>query len=277
MTDISEQDRRRTLGAFVRAQRERHAPESLGLPSGVRRRTPGLRREEVAQLSGLSTTWYAWLEQGREIALSPAALARLARALRLDRAQRAYLFELAGRLDPERGSAQASAAVPRGALAAVDAIACPAYLLDRSWTALRWNPAAAHLFAGWLDRPADAGGTHNLLRFIFLNPAARTLIRDYDDRAARVAAEFHAEASLHLADPALRTLVEDLRASSRDFARLWEAHGVSGRQGGRRLFDHPQDGPLAYEQVSFNLAQQPDLKLTMLVPAAPDPDTGTGR
>ena len=268
MTDRTEQDRRQALGAFVRAQRERLAPEALGLPAGGRRRTPGLRREEVAQLSGLSTTWYAWLEQGREIALSPAALSRLARALRLSRAQRGYLFELAGRHDPERGVEDTAATVPPAVLAAVDAIACPAYILDRCWTALRWNAAAAHLFAGWLHRPCPADGAPpNLLRFVFLEPAARRLIHGYEERAARVAAEFHAEGSLHLGDPAIRALIADLRDRSPDFARLWEARDVSGREGGRRLFDHPQDGLLAYDQVSFKLAQHPELKLTMLVPA----------
>src|SRR3984957_6361471 len=93
-------ERRRELGDFIRAQRERVAPASVGLVAARRRRTPGLRREEVAELSGLSTTWYTWIEQGRDVSVSPTALARLARTLRLDRAQRHYLFELAGKRDP---------------------------------------------------------------------------------------------------------------------------------------------------------------------------------
>src|SRR5215472_9229840 len=92
-----------SLGAFLRALRERQSPVDFGLPAGTRRRTPGLRREEVAQLCGLSATWYSWIEQGRDVSVSPTALARLAAALRLGRAERAYLFELAGKRDPEQG------------------------------------------------------------------------------------------------------------------------------------------------------------------------------
>jgi transcriptional regulator with XRE-family HTH domain len=251
------------LGDFLRGQRERLTPAALGLPPGTRRRTPGLRREEVAQLAGLSVTWYTWLEQGRDIALSPAALARLAAALRLGRAERAYLFALAGRRDPDPGDDPAEAVAP-AVLAAVDAIAAPAYVLDRAWTALAWNRAAERLFVGWLDGP----GSRNLLRFIFLDPAARTLISDYEERARRVVAEFRAAASAHLGDASIRGLVETLRRASPDFARLWDAHDVLGREGGTRTFRHPTDGFLSYEQVTFDVAGRPDLKLTVLVPSA---------
>src|SRR5262252_4059594 len=97
-------EQRRELGQFIRAQRERLSPAGIGLAAGTRRRTPGLRREEVAQLCGLSATWYAWIEQGRDVSVSPTALARLATALRLGRAERAYLFELAGKRDPDHSS-----------------------------------------------------------------------------------------------------------------------------------------------------------------------------
>ncbi|HLH91740.1 MAG TPA: helix-turn-helix transcriptional regulator [Xanthobacteraceae bacterium] len=256
----------RELGEFVRAQRERLVPTAFGLPAAARRRTPGLRREEVAQLCGLSVTWYTWLEQGRDVSLSPAALDRLAKALRLGRAERAYLFELARKRDPdtrddERGS------VPAALLACVSTIGSPAYILDRVWTARGWNAKAARLFAGWLDGDND----RNLLRYIFLSPAARTLIHDYDQRARRVVAEFRADVSSHLADPAIRDHIEDLRRRSDAFARIWDAHGVLGREGGERTFDHPRDGLVRFEQVTFNLASQPDLKLTILIPARSRP------
>ena len=253
---------RRELGEFVRAQRDKLTPAALGLPAGARRRTPGLRREEVAQLCGLSVTWYTWLEQGRDMSVSPAALARLATALRLGRVERAYLFELAGKRDPAAGAIE-SDAVPPAALAALKTIAAPAYILDRAWTARGWNARAARLFAGWLD----GSGDRNLLRYIFLAPAARALIRDYDQRARRVVAEFRADVSTHLTDPAIRDLVAELRAQSRLFARLWDAHGVLGREGGERTFDHPRDGFLRFEQATFDVAAHPHLKLTILIPA----------
>ena len=252
----------RELGEFVRAQREKLKPAALGLPAGVRRRTPGLRREEVAQLCGLSVTWYTWLEQGRDMAVSPAALDRLAKTLRLGRAERAYLFELAGRHDPAVNDVETET-VPPAALACLKTITAPAYILDRSWTARGWNARAARLFAGWLDADHD----RNLLRYIFVSPAARTLIRDYEARARRVVAEFRADVSTHLKDRPIHDLVDGLRRDSRAFARYWDEHGVLGREGGERTFNHPRDGFLRFEQVGFNVASHPDLKLTILVPA----------
>jgi transcriptional regulator with XRE-family HTH domain len=214
----------------------------------------------MAQLCGLSATWYTWIEQGRDVSVSPAALAGLARGLRLDRAKRAYLFELAGKRDPDPGSAPEDE-IPAAVLAAVHAIGAPAYLLDRSWTARSWNDAAERLFVGWLDRPGD----RNLLRFIFLEPAARSLICGWEARARRVAAEFRAASSAHLDDQRLRGLIAELRQRSPEFARFWSEHGVLGREGGERTFDHPSEGRLRYEQVGFDLAGHPDLRLTILV------------
>jgi transcriptional regulator with XRE-family HTH domain len=256
-------EQRRALGDFVRAQRERTAPESLGLPPGSRRRTPGLRREELAQLCGLSTTWFTWIEQGRDVSVSPGALARLAKALRLGRAERTYLFDIAGKRDPDQPADSPDTFIAPAVLACVETIRSPAYVLDRTWTARSWNAAAQHLFAGWLDAPAPH--RYNLLRFIFLTPSARTLICDWETRARRVAAEFRAACSAHFNDPELQTLIAELRDQSREFVQFWEQHGVLGREGGERTFNHPRDGFVRYEQVTFDLASQSDVKLTMLV------------
>jgi transcriptional regulator with XRE-family HTH domain len=269
MLDTEAIARRRELGDFVRAQRERVTPASVGLIAPSRRRTPGLRREEVAQLAGLSTTWYTWVEQGRDVSMSPTALVRVANALRLGRAERAYLFELAGKRDPAPGDGEADD-LPPAVLVCVEAIATPAYVLDRLWNARVWNAAAERLLAGWLDRPlspsGERDGERNLLRFIFLEPGARSLISDWEVRARRVVAEFRAHSAAHLNDRALNGLIDELRRHSPDFARFWEQHGVLGREGGERTFNHPLDGFLRYEQVTFDLAGHSDVKLTILVP-----------
>lgn len=258
-------DQRRLLGEFIRAHRERAHPAA----SAGRRRTPGLRREEVAELAGLSTTWYTWIEQGRDVSVSPMALARLAQALRLDRAQRAYLFELSGKRDPDPGASGDGESLPPAIAAAVAAIAAPAYVLDRRWDARCWNRPAGRLFVGWLDdAPAD-NPERNILRFIFLAPAARSLICDWEQRARRVVAEFRAHCGAHLDDAVLRRLIDELSARSRDFAQMWERHGVLGREGGERTFNHPQDGFLRFAQVTFELAGHADVKLTALVPSTP--------
>lgn len=253
---------RRDLGDFLRTQRQKLSPADAGLSVGPRRRTPGLRREEVAQLSGLSTTWYTWIEQGRNVSMSSLALSRLAAALRLARAERAYLFELAGKRDPEEPEDETDD-VTHAVCACVDAIGTPAYVLDREWNARAWNRQAERLFPGWLSPGAD----RNLLRFIFLEPGARALIDGWNERARRVVAEFRAHAGSHLNDAALQEPIGDLLRQSPAFARLWQQRDVMGREGGERTFNHPLDGFLRYEQVTFNLASRPGMKLTVLVGA----------
>ena len=241
----------------ARARREALPPE----PAAGRRRTPGLRREEVAQICGMSTTWYTWLEQGRDIALSAAALSRLAQGLRLSPAERAYLFELTRRRDPAPPTPEEAARdVPAELLAVLRATVAPAYLLDRHWQARGWNDAALHLFAPWLG-----SGEACLLRFVFLDPAARGFIVDWPNRARRLLAEFRADTAHDPDDAAMRALVAELQAKSRVFARLWHDHAVLAREGGTRLFNHPTDGRLRYEQITLVPAAQPDHKLVMLL------------
>ena len=262
--------KRRELGDFPRAHRARLSPASLGLPTIGRRRTPGLRREEVAQACGMSPTWYTWLEQGRDIAASPPALSALARALQLTPAERAYLFELADRRDPSLSASadQEGMDVPPALARAIAAIDGPAYLLDSLWNARAWNRQAAALFVGWLDGAVDDTGDRNLLRYVFLSPVARKIIPDWQARARRVLAEFRADSSRHLEDADLQALVEDLRRRSTLFTQCWSEHAVVDRTGGERIFDHPRKGRLRYQQIGFALASRLDFKLVMLVPEA---------
>lgn len=261
----------RALGDFIRAHRERLTPEAVGLPPGPRRRTPGLRREEVAQLCGVSPTWYTWIEQGRQVSASADALARIAVALRLSRAERAYLFELAAQRDPAEPEL-ATADVPDTLVTAVRLVAAPAYVLDRQWNALAWNEPAAALFTGWLDQADDGAGggqDRNLLRFTFMSPAARTLIVDWDTRARRLVAEFRADSIRHLNDAPTRTLIDALVAGSDAFAHYWASQDVVEREGGERAFDHPRDGRVVYQQTTLKPAHREDLKFVMLIPGAP--------
>jgi transcriptional regulator with XRE-family HTH domain len=258
MTAMLEADQRRLLGEFVRAHRERMAPTT---PTG-RRRTSGLRREELAARAGISVTWCAWIEQGRPVQASPEALGRIAQALSLSRAERDYLFELAGRVDPQRARG-ASVDAPPSLIAAVTAIKDPAYGLDRFWNACSWNDAAARLFHGWLDGDRQ----RNLLRYVFLEPAARALIPAWDDRARRLLAEFRADFGRTFRDPQVTTFVEGLRAESPYFAQAWDEQAVQIREGGLRLFNHPHDGLVSFTQHTFAPSERPDYKLVILTPA----------
>jgi transcriptional regulator with XRE-family HTH domain len=258
----SDTESRRVLGAFLRAHRERlPVPPLL---SGRRRRTPGLRREEIADACGVSATWYAWLEQGREISASASALSRLAEALLLAPAERAYLFDLAGKRDPA-ASIEAEGGLSPHILALPGQISSPAYLLDLTWTAQAWNPAATRLFSGWLDGEAD----RNLLRYIFLSPAARRLISGWEERGRRVAAEFRADYSRHLRDPAMQALIDELSERSPVFLRYWQEQAVLNREGGERCFNHPDEGLRRFHQATFILASHPYIKLVTLIPMEP--------
>ena len=253
-----DQEQRKLLGAFIRARREAMEPAS-----GGRRRTPGLRREELAMRAGISATWCSWLEQGREVQASPHALSRLSHALGLSRAERAYLFELAGRHDPEAPVPDASPSVPASLAAAVRSAGCPAYGLDRFWKACCWNAAAEALFAGWLD----SAERPSLLHFIFLDPAAQRLIPDWEARALRIVAEFRADFSHALNDPVMTALVGELSVRSPLFARGWRRQAVLAREGGTRTFRRPNGVIDAYAQHTLVPADAPDHKLVILVRA----------
>ncbi|HXE19760.1 helix-turn-helix transcriptional regulator [Castellaniella sp. UC4442_H9] len=251
--------RRKALGAFVRSARGRVGPADHGLPPGARRRTPGLRREELAQLCGISTTWYTWIEQGREVTVSADVWVRLAQTLRLTRAERHYLFSLAGCADPDADRRDAIA-LPDGLADCVDNIGCPAYILDQAWNMLAWNTPLLHVFDGWPSR-----GRPNLLRYIFLDPAARRLVVDWEERASRVVAEFRADVAGHASDPDIQKLVAELQTGSALFAQCWTRQAVVDREGGLREFQHPVDGRLSFRQFTFRLAIRPDCKLVMLL------------
>jgi transcriptional regulator with XRE-family HTH domain len=256
-------EQRRAVGAFLRARRERLTPAEAGVHGAPsRRRTPGLRREEVALLCGLSPTWYTWLEQGRDVSMSPAALARIATALHLTAAERAYLFELTRKRDPDAPADGEQDTQVAPLVAALAAMTAPAYVLDAYWRACAANAGARHLLAPWLDGPEQ-----NLLRYVFLDPSARALISHWDERARRLTAEFRADTARRPNDSQLATLIDDLARASPRFAELWADHGVLAREGGAREFNHPLDGKLRYRQVTLLPAGFAGYKLVMLVGA----------
>ena len=251
------------LGEFLRARRDRSRPEDFGLPSGNRRRAPGLRREEVAALCGISPTWYTWIEQGRTDAISVETLGAIARGLRLSHAERAYLFELASRGDP--APPPAPDPDPHRLADLTGAVHSPAYVLDRHWDAIAWNAPAAELFEDWLGAPELPAGGRNLLRYVFLDPRAPSFIVDWPQRARRLVAEYRADTAAWHDDPVRRALVDELSWGSAPFEAAWRAQNVLAREGGSRRFQHRR-GLCLYEQYTLRVAQRAELKLTVLVP-----------
>jgi transcriptional regulator with XRE-family HTH domain len=256
---------RKELGEFLRSRRARLAPHDVGLPPGQRRRAAGLRREEVAQLCGLSVTWYTWIEQGRDISISAAALDRISAALRLGGEERAYLHSLADNPRTLQENAEPEN-LPDGLQQLLDhQRELPAYVLGRFWDILGWNRAAAGLFGNFAAWPRNE---RNLLRYTFCNPAARRLIVDWDVRARRLVAEFRADCGPYLKDPFLMRFVARLEADSPEFMRLWRMRDVVARAGGTRRFRHPVRGPIEVAQMTFRPANRPDIKLVIHLPAA---------
>ncbi|MDE2052419.1 MAG: helix-turn-helix domain-containing protein [Gammaproteobacteria bacterium] len=269
----AEDEVRPSLGDFLRARRDRLRPEDLGFPRG-RRRAPGLRREEAAQLCGISPTWYTWIEQGRATAVSVETLSAIASGLHLSRAERAYLFELGARADPAPPRGEGSD--PQQLAGLVRAVRSPAYVLDRHWDAIAWNRPAAELFVDWLGsgarpslehaRPRDAAAERNLLRYVFLDDRAPGFIVDWGERARRLVAEYRADMASRRDDPVGKAFVHELCAASSDFESAWRSQQVLSREGGLRSFQHPKRGSCAYEQYTLRVAQWPELKMTMLLP-----------
>jgi transcriptional regulator with XRE-family HTH domain len=224
------------LGRFLRARRERLRPESVGLSGAGRRRVPGLRRDELAMLSGISTEYYVRLEQGRDQNPSPQVLEALAGALRLDEEATAHLYRLSRPLPTSPHSdGQEASPVLRQLIASWPLT--PALVVDRLATVLAAN-AVARLLS-----PAHRPGT-NLLRALFLDPDAKALYRDWEDECRALVAAMRPAAGVGGGDPRLARLVEELSASSERFRELWGRHEVRARTSGVTVFDHPRVGML---------------------------------
>ncbi|WP_428483645.1 helix-turn-helix transcriptional regulator [Rhodopila sp.] len=254
----------RELADFIRVRRARLSPERCGFGAepATRRRTPGLRREELGRLAGLSADWIAWLEQGRDIKLSVPAAARLALALRLDLIETEHLLALA---DRRRTACALPCLVPPSLRAIVAAQETnPAYVSDGYGDVLLWNAAAGLVFPDVGQVPS---GDANLLRFMFLNPTARHNIVEWESHARRIVAQFRLRYDRAGGAGRFAELVHELRAGSKVFDALWTTHDVLRRTGGRKLIRHPRFGELVFDYGSFQVSEAPDLTLTLYVPA----------
>ena len=260
-------DRRAELGEFLRARREALRPVDVGLPSGGRRRTPGLRREEIALLAGVSVTWYTWLEQGRRINASRDVLLALARALRLDDAGRDHLVALAVGT-PATEPVERVVEVPDAVNRLIHSMEpAPAYVLGPRWEIVSWNSAEELLYPMLHDL---AEPDRNLLWVVFCEPFARRLIVDWEDRARSTLAEFRAGTTHLVDDPVLRELVGRLEERSPEFAAWWPQHDVAGFQTRLRLYDHPRAGRLTFEYQQLVPSEWPQLRVICQLPLPGD-------
>jgi transcriptional regulator with XRE-family HTH domain len=252
--------KRSELAAFLRAHRGRVTPESAGLLPGQRRRTPGLRREEVAQLAGVGVTWYTWLEQGRPINVSAQVLTAIARALRLDRAQRDHLFRLSDVAPPAPDIACPAGSEVQNVL---DAMAVPAMLSNARFDVLAWNAAWEAIFPGVAGQPIEG---RNLLNCAFTMPPCCNPYLDRPTETARMVAILRHGYGKNLGDPAWEEFVERLISVSPEFAQLWARQEVSAFTTVERHFRHAAVGRISFQASAFTPTASPESRLVAYTP-----------
>lgn len=265
---MSTPTQREELAALLRARRNALTPGDVGLPTGRARRTPGLRREEIAMLAGVSVTWYTWLEQGRRINVSADVLEALARALRLDDAERQHLLTLAARAPATAAGTDDVTDVPDALMRLITSMEpAPAYILGPRWEFLAWNRPQARLYP-MIDR-LD-GDDRNLLWAMFAEPSVRTLLDDWPAQARRILAEFRAGTAAWRDDPHVVALVDRLRDASSEFAEWWPQLDVAQFQTRLRTYHHPRAGELVFEYQQLTPSEWPSLRVVCQLPVPGD-------
>ncbi len=258
---MGEDARRQALSAFLKSCRARLAPAEAGLPETRRRRTPGLRREEIAALSGVSLTWYTHLEQGRDVRASVDVLERLAAALRLNSVEREYLFEL-GQNRP--------APLPRGGVDDVtpamrrmlNALPVPAYITTMRWDVVAWNPMCAAVLRDYGAMPEKR---RNLIRILFSQSGYPDDPEEYHAMARRLVAKLRIDYSQFPGDPGMERLVTDMCRDSALFRELWATPEVEDRSEGISVAPH-ETGPVQLEHTSYVPEGSPTLRVVIFTP-----------
>ncbi len=260
-------ERRQTLAHFLRTRRERLQPAEVGLPARSRRRTPGLRREDVAELANIGVSWYTLLEQGQDVHPSRQVLESLAQALRLSHAERKHLFLLADQPLPARTSAGEEQQITPALRQVVDALSPhPACVIGRRWDLLYWNRIADLLFHFAEPVPPYP---HNVVWRYFQRKDIRDRDPDWEAQARNLVAGLRADYVRYPGDSSFNALIEDLQRASPEFCLWWEQQDVRSLPDGPRAMLHPLLGELNFEHVTFQAAASLDLRVKVYT-ASPD-------
>jgi transcriptional regulator with XRE-family HTH domain len=255
------------LGLYLKDRRARLDPKTFGF-SSARRRTPGLRREEVAQRANVSATWYTWLEQGRGGAPSSDVLDRIAQALVLSAAEREHLFLLAQGRPPEVRYQPAQGITPQLQRILDALVLSPAIVKSSTWDVVGWNQAALAVLTDYRKVPADE---RNVLRLFFLHPQARALQLDWESIARFMVATFRADVARAGSAERAAVLIEELSRRSADFARIWRSNSDVRNSGeGVKRLRNPVVGLLGLEYSTFAVDGHPDLGMVVYNPATPE-------
>lgn len=270
-------DRLMELANFLRNRRERIKPELFGIPISARRRTPGLRREELAQLAGVSVSWYTWLEQGRSITVSDQVLESIAHILQLDVTERRHLFQLAR--DQSSTQKPINKSISQNIISELQPVLdsfgfCPAYIFDQCWNLVAGNQIAYKIFVDtsvvnyanlpWRER--------NLMWALFTNPYQKKLLLDWENEAKRCIALFRFSSNQYIGEPWFTEFIDDLTYISPDFQEWWPQYDIQAPHGKRKTLNHPIVGQLVLQATTLLIPESPGLQLIVYTPL-PEEDT----
>lgn len=263
--------RRIELSNFLRTRRERLNPENYEITVSSRRRTPGLRREEVAQLAGVSVSWYTWLEQGRSINVSKQVLESLSRVLKLDWAERRHLFLLAtDHLPSSNPYSEDIFYISPELQQLLDAFGiCPAYILDKYWNIVAWNKSASMAF---VDYATLSSREKNLIWLLFTHPSQKETLVDWENEAKRCLALFRFSSGQYIGEPWFTELIDDLKYASPHFREWWPQYDIQATQGKCKKLNHPIVGSLVLHAITLLLPDYSELKIIVYTPL-PEEDT----
>jgi len=247
---------------FLRNCRARIQPADLGLPEPQRRRTRGLRREDVAALSGVSVAWYTWLEQGRDIRVSDDVLERICNTFRLNEDERTYLFTLVQNRPPKPASEDAAEIEP-ALMRLIDSLDIPAVLCNLRWDVLHWNTLQAAMYR---DYSKLAPSRRNLIEVLFDPAVADKAGATFEQMAQRVLAKLRVDYSRSGNDPKFESLIRRMEADSPLFRRIWRTPEINVRSYGLHCFTHALYGPLAFEHTSYFPEGHPTQRLVICIP-----------
>ncbi|SEF65050.1 helix-turn-helix transcriptional regulator [Paenibacillus sp. UNC499MF] len=263
---MNKEERLEALSAFLKSQRAKLLPQNLGLPAGTRRRTPGLRREEVAQLAGVSTTWYTWLEQGRDIKVSASVLENIASALQLTVDERKYLTSLA--LETSSGIRLLHEELPQISPSLQKILQelknCPTIISDRRCTIVGWNEAATRVF---LDFEKIPPGERNMISLLFARKEFRRLAVNWEDFVSGFLAIFRAYYGQYFEDEWYNGFLAGMKGTYPEFNRLWEQSKVSSAPEVLIEFRHAKAGKMLFELTSLQVRGSTDLRCSIYTPA----------
>lgn len=259
----NENQRYKELADFLQTRRAKILPSQVGLSSGVRRRTPGLRREEVAQLAGIGLTWYTWLEQGRSIQVSAQIVESLSRTLLLDKQERMHLYTLARQPLPANIPFYQGSVSPTLQHVLDQLTLCPSFVMDQRWNVIGWNKAACLVFGEFSNLNVRQ---KNMVWMMFTSAYYKKLFVDWGFHAQGMLARFRSACGQYIEDPWLLEFIQDLKRESKEFDVWWSLHDVQSNSEINKKLSHPIAGTLAFEFSSFDVSDHSSLKMIVNTP-----------